>query len=131
MSIFCDFIAAPLLLVCLFIKQRERLADMSINQIELQAYSIPTEPPAVYHSSTSRTPVTPSLRTIRTDNTEEVSIAETDVQVEHVVSKSGTMIIILSTTLVTGIGSMLNGLVTVSLPSLAVDLELQKSLQLW
>lgn len=52
-------------------------------------------------------------------------------EVDVVTSKSGMLVIIISTTLVTGIGSMLNGLVTVSLPDLSADLGLGKNVQLW
>ena len=48
-----------------------------------------------------------------------------------VTSKSKTAIIIASITMVTGVASMLNGIVTVILPTLQVDLQLSESILLW
>jgi hypothetical protein len=46
-------------------------------------------------------------------------------------SRGKTFIVISSTTVITGISSLLAGVVTVSLPTIAKDLELGESLLLW
>ncbi|KAK5131170.1 hypothetical protein LTR08_001256 [Meristemomyces frigidus] len=48
-----------------------------------------------------------------------------------VTSKSRTALIITSVTLITGISSLLNGLTTVALPSIAAEFEIPNSLLLW
>ena len=52
-------------------------------------------------------------------------------QIPTIESKSKTTIIITAIAMVTGISSLLNGLVTVILPTMAKDLNLSKSLLLW
>lgn len=49
----------------------------------------------------------------------------------HVEANGKTVLVVAAVTLVTGTSSMLNGLVTVSLPTLAVDLDLATELLLW
>ena len=109
---------------------------MSRTSIELHSLHEPTHPLAVYtkggesRQSTTSTIHGEPLRTHSVDD--EISVTRADsVTAAHVTSKSGTLIIILSTTLVTGIGSMLNGLITVSLPQLSRDLKIPPGLQLW
>jgi hypothetical protein len=46
-------------------------------------------------------------------------------------SKGTTAIVIASVTLVTGISTLLNGLTTVILPTMAVDLDIPDNLLLW
>jgi len=121
--------------VCVIIAFVGPLA-MSRTSIELHSFHEPAHPSAVYTKGGERRQSTVStvygepIRTHAVDD--EISITRADsVTAAHVTSKSGTLIIILSTTLVTGIGSMLNGLITVSLPQLSRDLEIPPGLQLW
>ena len=51
--------------------------------------------------------------------------------VAQVEAKRKTILIITAVTLVTGTASMLNGIVTVSLPTLAIDLDLGTDLLFW
>lgn len=110
---------------------------MSRTSLELQPLPLPVQPSTAY-AKPRRESVAHSIHSNQTQDrvdvndvtSIELSIAEAE-ESTFVTSRSGTLIIILSTTLVTGIGSMLNGMVTVSLPQLATDLDLQASLQLW
>ena len=45
--------------------------------------------------------------------------------------KGSTAVVFLSTTFVTGMSSLLSGVVTVSLPKMVVDLDIPHSLMLW
>ncbi|KAL1310951.1 hypothetical protein AAFC00_001174 [Neodothiora populina] len=103
---------------------------MSRTSIEL--HSMPTKVDSAPKSVGSLTSLAPIDREsqARDGDDEQGAAAEASLPAP-VTSKSGTLIIILSTTLVTGIGSMLNGMVTVSLPQLTIDLEIPGALQLW
>ena len=110
---------------------------MSRTSIELNPLAHPTAvharpsqgyPPSIVPSFAPS--VAPSVHTIQTFESND-GLSSGLGEPAEVTSKGRTLVIILSTTLVTGIGSMLNGLVTVTLPQLAVDLGIQDGLLLW
>jgi len=79
-----------------------------------------TEPEAAYLASDSHTADENGL--VR---------APSSTTTRKVTSKAKRAVIIASITLVTGVASMLNGLVTVILPTLQQDLHLSDSILLW
>jgi len=78
-----------------------------------------------------RTPIVTETRSERQHDAEVVD-APRSVEAEPEYLRKGTTIIIFtSITAVTGISSLLSGLVTVALPTIARDLDLPPSLLLW
>lgn len=61
----------------------------------------------------------------------EITTAGSIARVETSVSKSRTTAIIICITMITSISTLLNGLTTVALPTLASDLGLQPGMLLW
>jgi hypothetical protein len=103
---------------------------MSLTSIELSDIAIPQAPQAVF-AKASRVGSTRRPSTIVNDSrSDEVSLRGLE-RTETDTSKGTTAIVIASVTLVTGISSLLNGLTTVILPTMAVDLDIPDNLLLW
>jgi hypothetical protein len=71
-----------------------------------------------------------TLSTTSSRTQQQPSRSEAGIQGQET-SKGKTFIVISSTTVITGISSLLAGVVTVSLPTIAKDLGLGESLLLW
>ncbi|PNS14287.1 hypothetical protein CAC42_6800 [Sphaceloma murrayae] len=94
------------------------LASVATSQTQLN------KPAAAHLSGESRTYPTSIARK---NSHEEIAAAE----VQAVTSKTRSAAIIVSIAMVTGAGSMLNGIVTVVLPTMAKDLGLGPELIIW
>jgi hypothetical protein len=105
---------------------------MSLTSIELSDIATPQAPQAVFAKS-SRVASTRRPSTIVNESrSDEASLRGLERTVTNTdTSKGTTAIVIASVTLVTGISSLLNGLTTVILPTMAVDLDIPDNLLLW
>lgn len=71
-----------------------------------------------------------SPETVLREATPELSILAFD-EPEQVVSRSRAWAVIVTITSITGIGNLIAGLLTVSIPIMATELNIPESLQLW
>jgi hypothetical protein len=97
--------------------------------IELQPYAASTpvtQPPSVYAKGNDAPPVTEDLRPI-VDTTQNAALAE-PIQEP---TKATTAIVLVTVVCVTMISTLLAGLVTVGLPTMAAELDIPPSLLLW
>lgn len=103
---------------------------MARTSIELSNIATPQAPQAVF-AKASRVASTRRPSTIVNESrSDEVSLRGLERTVTNT-SKGTTAVVIASVTLVTGISSLLNGLTTVILPTMAADLEIPDNLILW
>jgi hypothetical protein len=102
---------------------------MSRTSIELSNIAAPQAPQAVFTGS-NRVASTRRPSTIVNEvHSSGVTLREREVAATP--SKATTAIVIASVTLITGISTLLNGLTTVILPTMAVDLDIPDNLLLW
>jgi hypothetical protein len=100
---------------------------MSQTSTELTRIAAPQVPQAVL----TKTPSTRRLSTIAS-NAESDEVTPLGLErTRTTASKATTAIVIASVTFITGISSLLSGLTTVTLPTMAVDLEIPDNLLLW
>lgn len=97
---------------------------MSRSSIEMAQVAVPQA--VASKASSTRRPST----TVNQSRIDGVSLRDLQ-RTETTTSKSTTAIVISSVTLVTGISTLLNGLTTVILPTMAVDLDIPDNLLLW
>jgi len=102
---------------------------MSSTTIELSDIATPQAPQAVFAKS-SRVASTRRPSTI-VNEARNSGVSLRELERIETASKGTTAIVIASVTLVTGISSLLNGLTTVILPTMAVDLDIPDNLLLW
>ena len=102
--------------------------SMSRTSIELNQIAAPQVPQAVF----AKTPSTRRPSTIASNaQSDEVTLRGLERSPTTTTSKATTAIVIASVTLITGISTLLSGLTTVTLPTMAVDLEIPDNLLLW
>jgi hypothetical protein len=102
---------------------------MSRTSIELSNIAAPQAPQAVFTGS-SRVASTQRPSTI-VNEVHSSGVALREREAAATPSKATTAIVIASVTLITGISTLLNGLTTVILPTMAVDLDIPDNLLLW
>jgi hypothetical protein len=102
---------------------------MSSTTIELSDIATPQAPQAVFAKS-NRVASTRRPSTI-VNEARSGGVSLRELERTETTSKGTTAIVIASVTLVTGISSLLNGLTTVILPTMAVDLDIPDNLLLW
>src|SRR3954465_15440099 len=108
---------------------------MSRTSTELVAVTYPSAvalqaPPPPSTKSLSTTTLDAPGRS-RSSSSYETRLVSDDVAAHADVSKGKTAVVIASVTCITGISSLLAGLVTIALPTIARDLELADNLLLW
>jgi len=100
---------------------------MSRTSIELPRIVAPQVPQAVF----AKTPSTRRPSTVASDaRSDEVTLRGLE-RTSTTTSKATTAIVIASVTLITGISTLLSGLTTVTLPTMANDLDIPDNLLLW
>lgn len=100
---------------------------MSRTSIELNQIAAPQVPQAVFAQTPSTRRPSTAASNARSD---EVTLRGLE-RAPTTTSKATTAIVIASVTLITGISTLLSGLTTVTLPTMAVDLEIPDNLLLW
>jgi len=96
--------------------------------IELSAIAPPEV--AATRASSFRRPSTIGSTLSNVASHDEASLANLE-RVATITSKGRTAAVITSVTLITGISTLLNGLTTVALPTMARDLDIKDNVLLW
>ena len=103
---------------------------MSLTSIELADIATAQAPQAVFAKSSRVASTRRPSTIVNESHSDEVSLRGLERTVTNT-SKGTTAVVIASVTLVTSISSLLNGLTTVILPTMAVDLDIPDNLLLW